>query len=255
MRKSTLSLWLLIAAVIVYGLYSTISELNWAVIIKWLPRLSEGALLTLELVAIAVLAGLILAVPMGVARASKNPWVRAVPYGYIFFFRGTPLLVQLFLVYYGMAQFEAVRQSALWPYLRDPYWCAVLTMTLHTAAYIAEIIRGAIQAIPPGEIEAARALGMSRAQALVYIILPRAARIGLPAYSNEVILMLKASALASTVTLLELTGMARTIIARTYLPVEIFFAAALFYLVITFVLVQAFRLLERKLRVDACQGR
>ena len=119
----------------------------------------------------------------------------------------------------------------------------------------AEILRGAIQAIPPGEIEAARALGMSRAKALFYIILPRAARIGLPAYSNEVILMLKASALASTVTLLELTGMARTIIARTYLPVEIFFAAGVFYLVISFVLVQGFKLLERWLRVDACQGR
>ena len=181
--------------------------------------------------------------------------MRALPYGYIFFLRGTPLLVQLFLVYYGLAQFEAVRQSAFWPVLRDPYWCAVITLTLHTAAYIAEILRGAIQAIPPGEIEAARALGMSRGQALLRIILPRAARIGLPAYSNEVILMLKASALASTITLLELTGMARTIIARTYLPVEIFFAAGMFYLLIAFVLVRGFKLLERWLRVDACQGR
>lgn len=128
-------------------------------------------------------------------------------------------------------------------------------MTMHTAAYIAEIIRGAIQAIPPGEIEAARALGMSKWQTLFYITMPRATRIGLPAYSNEVILMLKASALASTITLLELTGMARTIIARTYLPVEIFFAAGLFYLLISYVLVQAFKRLEQYLRVDACQGR
>ena len=229
--------------------------MNWDVIIKYLPRRFDGALLTLELVAIAVVAGLILALPMGIARASRHWYVRALPYGYIFFFRGTPLLVQLFLIYYGLAQFEAVRHSDLWPYLRSPFWCAVITMTLHTAAYIAEIIRGAIQAIPPGEIEAARALGMSQAKTLVHIILPRAARIGLPAYSNEVILMLKASALASTVTLLELTGMARTIIARTYLPVEIFFAAGVFYLVIAFVLVRAFRLLEKWLRVDACQGR
>ncbi|WP_271409640.1 ABC transporter permease [Pseudomonas sp. Q1-7] len=229
--------------------------MNWEVIFKYLPQLAEGAVLTLELVAIAVVAGLILAIPMGIARASRHWYVRALPYGYIFFFRGTPLLVQLFLVYYGLAQFDAVRKGPLWPYLRDPFWCAVITMTLHTAAYIAEILRGAIQAVPPGEIEAARALGMSRAQALFYIILPRAARIGLPAYSNEVILMIKASALASTVTLLELTGMARTIIARTYLPVEIFFAAGLFYLLMTYVLVQAFRLLERKLRVDALQGR
>ncbi|ARU90197.1 ABC transporter permease [Pseudomonas sp. M30-35] len=229
--------------------------MNWEVIIKWLPRLAEGAVLTLELVAIAVVAGLILAIPMGIARSSKNLLVRGIPYGYIFFFRGTPLLVQLFLVYYGLAQFDAVRNGPLWPILRDPFWCAVITMTLHTTAYIAEILRGAIQAVPQGEVEAARALGMSQTQAMLRIILPRAARIGLPAYSNEVILMLKASALASTVTLLELTGMARTIIARTYLPVEIFFAAGLFYLVIAFILVQAFKLLERWLRVDACQGR
>ncbi|MBX8487693.1 MULTISPECIES: ABC transporter permease [Pseudomonas syringae group] len=229
--------------------------MNWEVIIKWLPKLAQGATLTLELVAIAVTAGLIIAIPLGIARSSKHLYVRALPYAYIFFFRGTPLLVQLFLVYYGLAQFEAVRKGPFWPYLRDPFWCAVITMTLHTAAYIAEILRGAIQAVPVGEVEAARALGMSKWKALFYIILPRAARIGLPAYSNEVILMLKASALASTVTLLELTGMARTIIARTYLPVEIFFAAGMFYLVMAYVLVQGFRLLERILRVDASQGR
>ncbi|SFQ26255.1 polar amino acid transport system permease protein [Geopseudomonas sagittaria] len=229
--------------------------MNWELMIKWTPRLLEGAWLTLELVGIAVLAGLILAIPLGVMRSSRLAWVRALPYGYIFFFRGTPLLVQLFLVYYGMAQFEAVRQSALWPVLRDPYWCAVITMTLHTAAYIAEILRGAIQAIPHGEIEAARALGMSRWQALLHIILPRAARIALPAYSNEVILMLKASALASTITLLELTGMSRTIIARTYQPVEIFLMAGVFYLLAAYALVRLFRLLEKRLRVDACQGR
>ncbi|MCY1420830.1 Octopine transport system permease protein OccM [compost metagenome] len=229
--------------------------MNWELMIKWTPRLLEGAWLTLELVGIAVLAGLILAIPLGVMRSSRLAWVRALPYGYIFFFRGTPLLVQLFLVYYGMAQFEAIRHSALWPVLRDPYWCAVITMTLHTAAYIAEILRGAIQAIPHGEIEAARALGMSRWQALLHIILPRAARIALPAYSNEVILMLKASALASTITLLELTGMSRTIIARTYQPVEIFLMAGVFYLLASYGLVRLFRLLEQRLRVDACQGR
>jgi len=229
--------------------------MNWDVIIKWLPKLAQGATLTLELVAIAVILGLLLAIPLGIARSSRSRYVRALPYAYIFFFRGTPLLVQLFLVYYGLAQFDAVRESAMWPYLRDPFWCATATMTLHTAAYIAEILRGAIQAIPPGEIEAARALGMSRPKALFYIMLPRAARIGLPAYSNEVILMLKASALASTVTLLELTGMARTIIARTYLPVEIFFAAGMFYLLMAYVLVRGFKLLERWLRVDASQGR
>jgi len=159
-------------------------------------------------------------------------------------------------VYYGLAQFDAIRHSPLWPYLRDPWWCALIAMSLHTAGYIAEIIRGAMQAVPAGEVEAARSLGMSRWQTLQHIVLPRAARIGLPAYSNEVILMLKASSLASTITLLDLTGMARTIISRNYLPVETFFAAGLFYLLMTFILVQAFKLLERVLRVDAVhQGR
>lgn len=220
-----------------------------------LPMYGQGILVTLKLLLIALAVGLLLAVPLALMRVSRRPWVNFPAWLYTYVIRGTPMLVQLFLVYYGLAQFDIVRHGPLWPYLRDPYWCTVITMTMHTAAYIAEILRGAIQAVPPGEIEAARALGMSRAQAMLYIILPRAARIGLPAYSNEVILMLKASALASTVTLLELTGMARTIIARTYLPVEIFFAAGLFYLVIAFVLVRAFRLLERWLRVDACQGR
>ncbi|QQN49231.1 ABC transporter permease [Stutzerimonas balearica] len=229
--------------------------MSWDLFIKWLPSFLEGAWLTLQLVGISVIAGLILALPLGIARASRHFPVRALPYAYIFFFRGTPLLVQLFLVYYGMAQFDAVRQSALWPYLRDPYWCAIITMTMHTAAYIAEIIRGAIQNVPHGEIEAARALGMSRSQALLHIILPRATRIGLPAYSNEVILMLKASALASTITLLELTGMARKIAARTYMHEEMFLTAGLIYLVIAFILMQGFKVLERWLRVDACQGR
>ena len=227
----------------------------WELFIKWLPKLIQGATLTLELTALSVIAGLIVAIPLGIARSSKLWYVRSLPYAYIFFFRGTPLLIQLFLVYYGLGQFEAVRESVLWPYLRSPFWCAVITMTLHTAAYIAEILRGAIQAIPPGEIEAARALGMSRFKTLVHIVMPRAARIGLPAYSNEVILMLKASSLASTVTLLELTGMTRTIIARTYQTVDMFLIAGMIYLVMSFVLIQGFKLLERWLRVDACQGR
>ena len=227
----------------------------WELFLKWLPKLIQGATLTMELTALSVIAGLIVAIPLGIARSSKLWYVRSLPYAYIFFFRGTPLLIQLFLVYYGLGQFEAVRESVLWPYLRSPFWCAVITMTLHTAAYIAEILRGAIQAIPPGEIEAARALGMSRFKTLIHIVLPRATRIGLPAYSNEVILMLKASSLASTVTLLELTGMTRTIIARTYQTVDMFLIAGLLYLVMSFVLIQGFKLLERWLRVDACQGR
>lgn len=215
----------------------------------------EGTLLTLELVGIAVVVGLFFAIPLGLARASRHWYVRALPYSYIFFFRGTPLLLQLFLVYYGLSQFQVVRDSSLWPYLREPYWCALITMTLHTAAYIAEILRGAIQAVPPGEVEAARALGMSKRQALQHIILPRAIRIGLPAYGNEVILMLKASAVVYTVTLLDIMGVVRTLNARTYQYEMFFMVAGLIYLVITLVFTQLFKLVERWLKVDASRTR
>lgn len=230
-------------------------SLNLEVATVYLPKLLAGAQLTVQLVVFSGIGGLLLAFPLGIARSSQNLWIRGLPWAYIFFFRGTPLMVQLFLVYYGLSQFPAVRHSALWPFLRDPYWCALLTMAMHTAAYIAEILRGAMQAVPRGEVEAAIAVGMSRAQILRRIVLPRAIRIGLPAYSNEVILMLKGSALASTITLLELTGMARTIIAKTYMPVEIFLTAGAFYLAISFCLVKAFKLAEWRLSRHLRHGR
>lgn len=228
---------------------------RWEMIERFLPDLLEGTLMTLELVGVAVVVGLILAIPLGIARASRHWYVRALPYTYVFFFRGTPLLLQLFLVYYGLSQFEAVRDSIFWPYLREPYWCALITMTLHTAAYIAEILRGAIQSVPGGEVEAARALGMSRRQALQFIILPRAIRIGLPAYGNEVILMLKASAVVYTITLMDIMGVVRGINARTYQFELFFLVAGLIYLTITIVFTQLFKLVERWLKVEASRKR
>ena len=228
---------------------------RWEMIARFLPDLLEGTLMTLELVGVAVVVGLILAIPLGIARASRHWYVRALPYTYVFFFRGTPLLLQLFLVYYGLSQFEAVRDSIFWPYLREPYWCALITMTLHTAAYIAEILRGAIQSVPGGEVEAARALGMSRRQALQFIILPRAIRIGLPAYGNEVILMLKASAVVYTITLMDIMGVVRGINARTYQFELFFLVAGLIYLTITIVFTQLFKLVERWLKVEASRKR
>ncbi|MCB1759393.1 MAG: ABC transporter permease [Gammaproteobacteria bacterium] len=220
---------------------------NWSVIFDNLPQLLEGSLLTLELVFASVLVGGICSIPLAIMRTSDNWLVRGMPLAYTFFFRGTPLLVQLFLFYYGLAQFEAVRESILWPYLREAYWCALIVFTLNTCAYTTEILRGAIQAVPQGEIEAGKAIGMSRFNLYRRIIMPLAYRIGLPAYSNEIILMLKGSALASTITLLDLTGMARTVIARTYMPIEIFFAAGCIYLLLTFIFVQCYRLFEQRL--------
>ena len=221
--------------------------MNFQVIIDNLPKLLDGTLVTIELVLISLAIGMLLAVPAALMRVSEAPWLRWPAFAYIFFFRGTPLLVQIFLVYYGLGQFEAVRESFLWPVLREAYWCAIIAFSMNTGAYTAEILRGAIQAVPVGEVEAARAFGMSRALAYRRIILPRAFRIAMPAYGNEVILMLKGSALASTITLLDLTGMARTIIARTYTPVEIFLAAGVIYLLLTFLFTRGYRLLENRL--------
>ncbi|MCP4287255.1 MAG: ABC transporter permease [Gammaproteobacteria bacterium] len=221
--------------------------MNWSVIFESLPQLLEGSLLTLELVFVSLLIGGVLSIPLAIMRTSNNPLIRGFPLAYTFFFRGTPLLVQLFLFYYGLAQFDAVRESFLWPILREAYWCALIVFTLNTCAYTTEILRGAIQAVPSGEIEAAQAIGMSRYNLYRRIILPLAYRIGLPAYSNEIILMLKGSALASTITLLDLTGMARTIIARTYMPIEVFFAAGCIYLLLTFLFIQCYRLFERRM--------
>ena len=220
-------------------------------VVENLPQLLSGAWLTVQLVALAMVAGTALALPLAVMRTSRHGWLRAPAWGYVFFFRGTPLLVQIFLVYYGLAQFAAVRDGFLWPVLREPYWCAVIAFGLNTAAYTAEIIRGGMLAVPPGEREAARALGLSRWQELRLIVLPRAVPSALPAYGNELILMLKGSALASTITLLDLTGVARTLIARTYLAVELFALAGLIYLLLTLLIVRGVRLLERRWTVPA----
>lgn len=218
--------------------------MDFSVVVEYFPRLLEGAWVSLQLVLISIVLGGVFALPIALARISPVAWIRAIPFAYIFFFRGTPLLVQIFLVYYGASQFDAVRESFLWPILKEPFWCAIIAFTLNTSAYTAEIFRGAIQAIPQGEVEACKVIGMTKPQMYRRVLLPRAFGIVLPAYGNEIILMLKGSALASTITILDLTGMSRTIIARTYTPMEIFLAAGAIYLVISIVIIAIFRQIE-----------
>lgn len=220
--------------------------MDFSVIVEYFPRLMQGTWVSLQLIALSVVLGGIFALPIALARISKNPLISGLPFAYIFFFRGTPLLVQIFLVYYGASQFEVVRESFLWPILREPFWCAIIAFTLNTSAYTAEIFRGAIQAIPVGEVEACKVVGMTKVQMYRRILLPRAFGIVLPAYGNEIILMLKGSALASTITILDLTGMARTIIARTYTPIEIFLAAGVIYLAISMVVIAIFKQVEKR---------
>ena len=191
-------------------------------------------------------AGLAVAIPLAVMRALPNPWISRPVWLFTYVFRGTPLLVQLFLIYYGLAQFAWLRESMLWPMFSSAWFCAMLAFAINTCAYTTEIIAGAILATNHGEVEAARAMGMSPSTLYRRILLPSALRRSLPAYSNEVIMMLHGTSLASIVTLLDITGAAREINARFYLPFEAFVTAAVFYLALTFVLVSLFHLAEKR---------
>lgn len=211
------------------------------------PDILAGIPITLGLVSLSLLFGGIAAIGFATMRMSSNPVLSGFAYGYVFVFRGTPLLVQIFLIYYGVGQFEAVRESFVWPILRDAYWCAIIALAMNTAAYTSEIIRGGIQSVPHGSVEAARACGMSTLMTYWRIILPAAFRQALPAYGNEVILMVKASSLASTITIMEITGIARAIISRTFAPFEIFIVAGIIYLAINFLVTRAIKYAEWRL--------
>ncbi|MFT3687626.1 ABC transporter permease [Paenirhodobacter sp.] len=221
--------------------------MNWDVMIQNLPALLGAAVTTLQLLFLTLLIGGALAVPIGIAAGSQSLWLRWPIGFYISFFRGTPLLVQVAIVYYGLAQFQFVRDSFLWPLLRQAWPCALLTLSLHTAAYTANILRGGIANVGAGQIEAARACGMTRVQLYRLVILPQAVRTALPAYGNEVISMMKGTSITSTITIMELTGTANTIVSRTFAPYEIFIAAALIYLAIAWSLTRLLRLVEWRL--------
>lgn len=210
-----------------------------------LPEMLRGAWLTLELTVLSLAIGFCLAVPAALMRLSRNPLLWMPVYGYIFYFRGTPLLVQIFLIYYGSGQFSGLlRDLGLWTFFRDAYFCAVLSLTLNTAAYTAEILRGAIRAVPFGEIEAARACGMSGALLYRRIILPKAFRLALPAYTNEVILLLQSTSLVSIITLMDLTGVVRVVAARTFAVYELLIAGAILYLIVTYGLLYLLKKVE-----------
>ncbi|WDP90006.1 MAG: ABC transporter permease [Desulfobacter sp.] len=212
-----------------------------------LPQLIDGTLLTLKLVAVTMVAGIILAVPLALMRNAKSKLLSLTAYGYIYFFRGTPLLVQLFIIYYGFSQFEWIRASFLWTFLGDSYWCSVIAFTLNTAAYAGEIIRGAILSVQKGQIEAAVSVGMSRFKIYRRIIGPQASLIALPGYSNELVLMMKGTSLASTVALLEITGITRNLIAETFMPIELFFIAGCIYMILSTVFIFILSLAEKRM--------
>lgn len=220
--------------------------MDFSVIADNLPLYGQGVLVTLALLVLSLGIGMLFALPLAVLRSLPSPWAWRPVWLYTYVIRGTPLLAQLFLLYYGLAQFEAVRDSALWPLLKSAWFCAVAAFAINTCAYTTEILHGAMKALPAGEVEAAKSLGMSRWVVFRRIVLPSAFRRALPAYGNEVVLMLHATSLASVVTLYDLTGAAGEINSRYYMPFEAFITAGAGYLLITFVLVALFRAAEKR---------
>jgi arginine/ornithine transport system permease protein len=214
------------------------------VIIKNLPLYLQGLQTTIVLVFFSLLVGLVLAIPIALLATSKRKWISALPKAYIYFFRGTPLLVQMFMIYHGMGQFDAVRESFLWVVFQQAWACALVAFALNTAGYTGEILRGTIEQTAYGEIEAARSVGMSNAQIYRRIILPSTFRRALPSYGNEVIFMLHGSSLAGLITIVDLFGAAKIVNARNFVPFESFIAAGLFYLGLTFLIVWGFKKAE-----------
>jgi len=218
--------------------------MDFSIIFDNLPLLFKGLGLTLQLLIISLIFGFILSIPLSIMAASENPLFRVPTKIFIYVFRGTPLLIQIFIIYYGFSQFDWLRESVLWAIFKEAYWCAIIAFSLNTAAYTAEIFRGAILQTPKGEIEAAVAYGMSRWDQYRHILLPSALRRSIPMYGNEVIFMLHATVLAGVITLVDLFGAAKILNSRYYAPFESFISAGLFYLVITFSIVFAFKLIE-----------
>ena len=220
--------------------------MDWQVILESLPQYAQGVRTTFILLGISLVSSLLLSVPLAVARVSPNFWLSRPVWLFTYVLRGTPLLVQLFILYHGLAQFEAVRESAAWVLLRNPWFCAWLAFTLNSTAYTTEIFAGALKATLIGEIEAARSYGLGGFKLYTRVLLPSALRRALPQYSNEVVGLMHATAIASTVTLVDITRVARDVYANSLLVTESFGVAAIIYFVLTFTLVGVFKLLERR---------
>ncbi|HEY4162444.1 MAG TPA: ABC transporter permease [Dongiaceae bacterium] len=218
-----------------------------------MPQLLAAVPLTLALTIISGVIGNLLALPVAVARTSSNPFLWVPAYCYILVMRGTPLLIQLFFIYYGLGSLLPgtwVRHSWLWPYLRDAFWYAVFAFSLNTAGYTGEILRGGLQAVPHGEVEAGRAFGMTDWLIFWRIRLPRAIRISLPTMTGEVILLLKSTSLASTITIADIMGVRQDIFAQSFKVYEPLIGAAIIYITLVFIFTRVLYWLEARLNKD-----
>ena len=220
--------------------------MDFELMISSFPKLLSATVITLKLLSLSLFFGLFTGLFFAILRMNKNPIVNKFAYGYSYVFRGTPLLVQIFIIYFGLGQIEYLRSTFLWVILKEPYWCAIIAFALNTGAYTSEILRSAFQTIKPGLIEAGKSLGIPNKVIFYKIQIPIAIKQSLPAYGNEIILMLKGTSLASTVTLMDLTGVAKYIISTTFKPIEVFIVAGGIYLFMTFCVHNLIKFLERK---------
>ena len=210
------------------------------------PKLLSAAAITLKLLSVSLIIGLFIGLFFAILRINKNIFISKFAYGYSYVFRGTPLLVQIFIIYFGLGQIEYLRSTVLWVILKEPYWCAIIAFALNTGAYTSEILRSAFQTIKPGMIEAGKSLGISNKVIFFKVQIPMAIRQSLPAYGNEIILMMKGTSLASTVTIMDLTGVAKYIISTTFKPIEVFIVTGGIYLFMTFIIHNVIKFLEKK---------
>ena len=220
--------------------------LNDYLIIKNFFAVLKGLDNTILLLIISLPIGFIISLLFALGRVSNITLISKSVASYIFVVRGTPLLVQIYLIYFGLGSIEYVRESFLWILLKEPFWCGVLALTINTVAYGSEIFRGGIQSVTKGQIESGKSLGFSNIGLYRRIIIPIALRQVLPTYGNELILMVKATSLVSLTTYMEMTGIARKIMAKTFAPVEAFIAAGILYLFLNFIMVQFIKYLEWK---------
>ena len=220
--------------------------MDFDLIINSFPKLLFASITTLKLLSVSLFIGLFIGLFFAILRIKNNIILGKIAYGYSYTFSVTPLLFQIFIIYYGFGQVELIRESFLWAILKEPYWCAVIAFALNTGAYTSEILRSAFQTIKPGFIEAGKSLGVPNKLIFYKIQIPIAIRQSLPAYGNEIILMLKGTSLASTVTLMDLTGVAKYIISTTFKPIEVFIIAGSIYLFFTFIIHNVIKFLEKK---------
>ena len=220
--------------------------MDFELMVTSFPKLLNAALITLKLLSVSLIIGLFIGLLFAILRLNKNIFINKFAYGYSYLFRGTPLLVQIFIIYFGLGQIEYLRSTVLWTILKEPYWCAIIAFALNTGAYTSEILRSAFQTIKPGIIEAGKSLGIPNKIIFYKIQIPIAIRQSLPAYGNEIILMMKGTSLASTVTIMDLTGVAKYIISTTFKPIEVFIIAGGIYLFMTFIIHNVIKFLEKK---------